>query len=189
MSLHLIYFVLLLNPALLLCRHVPNFAELDEDEQHLFRAAYDSHSYDTHSYEAPSYEAPYEEEEDLHLGKLDLVKDGLWAVKAKLKELKAVNKALAANVLLTKLKLKDLLKNHLVTVKKHHHEKPSYSYQAPAYAPAPQYAPAPPQYAPAPPQYAPAPAAAPQYAPAAAQYGPEPPYVALQYGHDPYYGH
>lgn len=63
----------------------------------------------------------------LQLGHVDLLKDGLWALKAKLKELKAFDKALAANLLATKLKVKDLLVNHLDVVKKHHH-KPAYDY-------------------------------------------------------------
>ncbi|XP_063365760.1 uncharacterized protein LOC134654217 [Cydia amplana] len=142
--------VLVLSPVL--TRHVPRFAELDSEEQQLYRAAYDTPSYDHDEYQ----------EEDLELGKLDLLKDGLWAIKAKIRELKAFDKALAANVLTTKLKLKELLEFHLkkkpieLVVEK---KKPSYqSYpQAPAYPPQPQYEP---QYA------APAPA----------------------YPHDPYYG-
>lgn len=96
----------------------------------MFRAAYDTPSYDHEEYE----------EDDLPLGKLDLVKDGLWAIKAKLKELKAFDKTLAAHLLSTKLRVKDLLKHHLQPIKKHHHseyvdKKPSYGYhyQAPSY--------------------------------------------------------
>lgn len=106
-----------------LSRILPHFEELDEDERHLFRAAYDAPSYNQNEYA----------EEDLPIGKLDLVKDGLWMLKAKIKELKAFDKALAANVLATKLKLKELLKKQLVVAKKPHHEKPSYNYQAPSY--------------------------------------------------------
>lgn len=106
-----------------LSRTLPRFEELDEDEQHLFRAAYD----------APSYNQQEYGEEDLSIGKLDLVKDGLWMLKAKVKELKAFDKALAANMLATKLKLKELLKKQLVVAKKPHYEKPSYNYQAPSY--------------------------------------------------------
>lgn len=147
---------LVLSPVL--TRHVPRFAELDAEEQQLYRAAYDTPSYDHEEYQ-----------EDLEPIKLDLLKDGLWAIKAKIKELKAFDKALAANVLSTKLKLKELLEFHLkkkpieLVVEK----KPSYhSYpQAPAYPAQPQYS-APAQYEPQP-QY---PAPAPAY-------------------HDPYYGH
>lgn len=98
---------------------MPRFHELDEEDKELFRAAYDTPSYDNDQ---------YEEEDDLKLGHVDLVKDGLWALKAKLKELKAFDKALAANLLATKLKVKDLLVNHLDVIKKHHHKKPSYDY-------------------------------------------------------------
>lgn len=104
-----------------LSRILPHFEELDEDERNLFRAAYDAPSYNQNEYA----------EEDLPIGRLDLVKDGLWMLKAKIKELKAFDKALAANVLATKLKLKELLKKQLVVAKKPHHEKPSY--QAPSY--------------------------------------------------------
>ncbi|XP_028164157.1 uncharacterized protein LOC114355492 isoform X2 [Ostrinia furnacalis] len=147
-----LYFILVLSPVL--SRNVPRFADLDEDDQHLYRAAYDTPSYDHDEYE-------YEEDGN----KLDLVKDGLWAIKAKIKELKAFDKALAANMLATKIKVKDLLENHLGELKHHHHDKkkPSYSYQAPSYH-QPQYP-------------------APQYGGAGAQY------PAPQYGHDPYYGH
>ncbi|XP_026315802.1 uncharacterized protein LOC113227140 [Hyposmocoma kahamanoa] len=166
MSPDVIYFILLLSPVL--SRTLPRFEELDEDEQHLFRAAYD----------APSYNQQEYGEEDLSIGKLDLVKDGLWMLKAKVKELKAFDKALAANMLATKLKLKELLKKQLVVAKKPHYEKPSYNYQAPSYqAPAyPQQ-----QYEP---QYP-----APQYAvPQTPQYAvPQAPQP--QYAHDPYYGH
>ncbi|XP_060803733.1 uncharacterized protein LOC132902496 [Amyelois transitella] len=131
--------------------HLPRYAELDEEDQQLFRAAYDTPSYDHDE---------YEESDDLPVGKLDLVKDGLWAVKAKIKELKAFDKAMAANLLATKLKLKDLVKGAMI-IKKHQHvdyekKKPSYGYQAPA-----TYQ----QYEPT--YHAPVP----------------------EYGHDPYYGH
>lgn len=96
----------------------PRYADLSEDEQELFRAAYDTPSYDHNE---------LEEEDDMQLGKLDLLKDGLWAVKAKLKELKAFNKALAANLLSTKLKVKELLANQM-RLKKHHHDVPEKNY-------------------------------------------------------------
>lgn len=101
----------------------PRYTDLDEDEQQLFRAAYDTPSYDHDE---------YEEQEDMTPGKLDLVKDGLWVIKAKINELKAFNKALAANLLSTKLKVKELLINNMM--KKHHHyagehKKPMHNYQ------------------------------------------------------------
>lgn len=106
-----------------LSRHVPRFAELDEEDQHLVRAAYDTPAYDQDEYET---------DDDLPLGKLDLLKDGLWALKAKIKELKAFNKAMVANLLATKLKVKELLASSIM-LKKHHHmedkKKPSYNYQ------------------------------------------------------------
>ncbi|KAL4715524.1 hypothetical protein ACJJTC_009150 [Scirpophaga incertulas] len=150
----LLCFVFAVSISSVLSRHVPQirFAELDEEDQHLFRAAYETPSYDHEE---------YEEEDD----KLDLVKDGLWALKAKIKELKAFDKALAASMLSTKLKVKDLLKNHMGDVFKHHHKKPTYEYheyQAPSYQ-HPVYIP-------------------PQYN--HQQYGEAP-----QYHHDPYYGH
>jgi hypothetical protein len=79
----------------------------------LYHTAYDSPPYEDHE--------EYEEEDN----KLDLVKDGLWALKAKIKEIKAFNKAFAASLLETKLKLKDM--------KKHHHHKPSYDYHVSDY--------------------------------------------------------
>lgn len=114
----------------MLSRHVPRFADLDEEDQHLFRAAYESPGYEHEEYQ-PQYQ--YEEDDDLPLGKLDLLKDGLWAIKAKLKELKAFNKALLANFLMTKLKVKELLASSLA-LKTHHHgsyekKKPAYNYQ------------------------------------------------------------
>ncbi|CAH0581307.1 unnamed protein product [Chrysodeixis includens] len=146
-----------------LSRHVsnvPRFADLDEEDQHLFRAAYESPGYEHEEY---PQQYQYQEDEDLPLGKLDLFKDGLWAIKAKLKELKAFNKALLANFLMTKLKVKELLASSLA-LKTHQHggyeKKKPYNYQTPSYAPQ--------QYGP---QYAEA-----QYAPA-------------QHIHDPYYGH
>ncbi|XP_028032519.1 uncharacterized protein LOC114244811, partial [Bombyx mandarina] len=132
-------------------RHVPRYSDLDEEDQHLFRAAYDT----------PSYDHEEQEDNEISLDKLDLLKGGLWAVKAKLKELKAFNKALAANMLSTKLKLKELLKNHMVpvkTIKDVDKKKTYYHYQ-----PTPSH-----------PQYE-------QYA------GPQ--YGAPQHGYDPYYGH
>lgn len=92
----------------------PRYVELDEEEQQLFRAAFDTPSYDHDE---------YQEDENMQLGKLDLLKDGLWAIKAKIKELKAFNKALAANLLSTKLKVKELLAQHSHG-KKHQHETP-----------------------------------------------------------------
>lgn len=96
---------------------MPRFTDLDEEDQHLFRAAYDAPSYDHDDY------APDDNQ-------LDLFKDGLWALKAKIKELQAFDKALSAHMLSTKLKVKDLLENHMGEIVKHHHkkEKPSYSY-------------------------------------------------------------
>ncbi|KAL0831300.1 hypothetical protein ABMA28_002138 [Loxostege sticticalis] len=149
-------FILVLSPVL--SRHVPRYAELDEEDQHLVRAAYDTPSYDSYEHEEYSYE-----ENDGKLDKLDLFKDGLWALKAKIKELKAFDKALLASMLSTKLKVKDLLENHMDGILKHHHDKKKPHYQAPSYH-QPQY-----------------PAAAPQYGGAQ--------YPAPQYGHDPYYGH
>ncbi|KAI8422266.1 hypothetical protein MSG28_006153 [Choristoneura fumiferana] len=148
--------LLVISPVL--CRHMPRFNELDADEQQLFRAAYDTPSYDHDE---------YQHENDLEPGKLDLLKDGLWAIKTKINELKAFDKAIAANMLQTKLKLKELLEYHLEGLKNKPHlellvekKKPSYAHpQAPAYPvayePQPQYAPAP----------------------------------APVYHHDPYYGH
>ncbi|KAJ8730782.1 hypothetical protein PYW08_002195 [Mythimna loreyi] len=153
MCIKFVYFVLFISSV---CgRHMPRYADLDDEDQHLLRAAYDTPSYDHDE---------YQEDNDMPLGKLDLLKDGLWAVKAKIKELKAFNKALAANFLSTKLKVKELIAASLV-LKKHSHgevekKKPAYNYQTPSYQP---------QYAET--QYAP------QYAP------PQP-----QHQHDPYYG-
>ena len=92
----------------------PRYADLNEDEQQLFRAAYDTPSYD---------QDDFEDVEDMHSGQLDLLKDALWAVKAKLKELKAFNKALAANLLSTQLKVKELLA-YQMSLKTHHHDVP-----------------------------------------------------------------
>nr|XP_021183586.2 uncharacterized protein LOC110371590 [Helicoverpa armigera] len=159
MCLKIVYFILFIT--FVSSRHMPRFADLDEDDQHLLRAAYDTPSYD---------HADYQEDDDMSLGKLDLLKDGLWALKAKINEIKAFNKALAANFLSTKLKVKELMASSMA-LKKHHHvevekKKPAYSYQAPSYQP---------QYGP---QYA-----EPQYAPqhVETQYAP-------QHQHDPYYG-
>ncbi|XP_031770758.1 uncharacterized protein LOC113512531 [Galleria mellonella] len=164
MSSQIFYFILILSPAL--SRHVPRYSDLDEEDQHLFRAAYDTPAYNQDEYQEP---------DDLHLGKLDLVKDGLWALKAKIKELKAFDKALAANMLDTKLKVKDLLENHLKPIMNHHHvdvydKKKPYGYQAPYPQHDPQYPPEPHYIAPPYP-------------------GPVPQYGGQQYGHDPYYGH
>ncbi|XP_059046223.1 uncharacterized protein LOC131841880 [Achroia grisella] len=164
MSYEIFYFVLIFSPVL--SRHiVPRYSDLDDEEQHLFRAAYDTPAYNNDEYQYS---------EDLPLGKLDLMKDGVWALKAKIKELKAFDKALAANMLDTRLKVKDLLENHLKPLKNHHHDtydkKKPYVYQAsypqyePVYPPAPHYI-------------------APQY-PAPVQH-----YGGQQYEHDPYYGH
>lgn len=155
---NIIIFVLFVSPVL--TRHVmPRFADLDEEDQHLYRAAYDTPSYDHEE---------YQEDDDLPIGKLDLLNDALWAVKATLKEIKAFNKAMAANLLATKLKVKELLAYNL-NMKKHHHvdiekKKPSYNYQASSY---PQYNTQP-------------------------QYGTEyheQQYAPPQHTHDPYYGH
>ncbi|XP_037974978.2 uncharacterized protein LOC105386832 [Plutella xylostella] len=163
------------NVAAAAARFLPRDVErLDDDDRELLRAAYDSPSYDHDN---------YEEDDDMKLGKLDLVKDGLWVIKAKIKELKAFDKALVANLLSTKLRLKDLMENHLDVIKKHHHEKPSHhAYQGPSYQySAPEYhAPQQQQYA-APQQYS-----APQYQPAQQYPAPQP---APTYQHDPYYGH
>lgn len=93
-------------------RHLPRFNELDEEDQLLYRAAYDTPPYNQEEYE----------EDDLQLGKLDLLKDALWAVKAKLKQMKAFDKALVANLLATKLKLKEFMENHMKPIKKHIHK-------------------------------------------------------------------
>ncbi|KAF9809754.1 hypothetical protein SFRURICE_000235 [Spodoptera frugiperda] len=127
--------------AVVSARHTVRYDELDDADHHLLRAAYETPSYDHDE---------YQEQDDMSLGKLDLLKDGLWAVKAKIKELKAFNKAMAANFLATKLKVKELLANS-IPLKKHHHadKKPSYNYQAPSYQPqysAPQYTAPAPQY-------------------------------------------
>lgn len=108
-------------------RHTVRFDELDDADHHLLRAAYETPSYDHDE---------YQEQDDMSLGKLDLLKDGLWAVKAKIKELKAFNKAMAANFLATKLKVKELLANS-IPLKKHHHadKKPSYNYQVGRFVP------------------------------------------------------
>lgn len=105
-------------------RHLPRFSDLDEEDQHLYRVAYETPAYDHDE---------YQENDDLAVGKLDLLKDGLWAIKAKLKELKAFNKALCASLLTTKLKVKELMANS-IALKKHHHievdkKKPTYNYQ------------------------------------------------------------
>ncbi|CAH2076422.1 unnamed protein product, partial [Iphiclides podalirius] len=119
------------------CRHLPRYVDLDEEEQQLYRAAY----------ETPSYEGDqYEEDNDPSMTKLDLLKDAIWAIKAKVKELKAFNKALAANLLSTKLKLKELIASGLL-LKKHVHgevvekKKPSPNYQAPSHQTYEPYAP------------------------------------------------
>ncbi|XP_068632568.1 uncharacterized protein [Battus philenor] len=130
-----VFVVLLLHPAI--SRHLPRHVDLDDEEQLLYRAAYDTPSYDHEE---------YHEDEDSSMVKLDLLKDALWAIKAKVKELKAFNKALAANVLSTKLKLKDLIASGLL-VKKHVHgeiidkKKPTYNYQAPPHQEYEPYAP------------------------------------------------
>ncbi|KOB51955.1 Uncharacterized protein OBRU01_26791, partial [Operophtera brumata] len=86
-----------------LSRNVPSFKDLDEEDQMLFRAAYDTPSY---THDTPSYSPTYSHEDyhDNELSKLDLLKDGIWALKTKLLEIKAFNKALAASLLSTKLK-------------------------------------------------------------------------------------
>ncbi|CAH2108298.1 unnamed protein product [Euphydryas editha] len=139
--------VLFLNPVML----KPRYVELDEDEQQLFRAAYDTPAYNHDE---------YQEDEDMKLGKLDLLKDGLWVVKAKIKELKAFNKALAANLLSTKMKVKELLAQHS-HVKKHQHETPEKNKIIHNYQPQPH----------------------PMYEPQIPQNG------AHQFEHDPYYGY
>ncbi|CAK1540514.1 unnamed protein product [Leptosia nina] len=81
----------------------PRYVELDEDEHELFK----------HAFDTPSYHDDCDDAEDLKIGKLDLVNDGMWALKAKVKELKAFNKALMANLVTTKLKVKELFSNML----------------------------------------------------------------------------
>ncbi|KAH9632357.1 hypothetical protein HF086_010282 [Spodoptera exigua] len=205
MSIKIIYCLLLIG--VVSARHTVRYDELDDDDHHLLRAAYETPSYDHDE---------YQEQDDMSLGKLDLLKDGLWAIKAKIKEIKAFNKAMAANFLATKLKVKELLANS-IALKKHHHpdKKPSYNYQAPSYQPqysAPQYPTPAPQYSA--PQYSAPQYSAPQYS--APQYstpqfsvpqysGPlhveqqyteshAPQYAEVQnapaqHQHDPYYGH
>ncbi|KOB65781.1 Uncharacterized protein OBRU01_22202 [Operophtera brumata] len=98
----------------------------------LFRAAYDTPSY---THDTPSYSPTYSHEDyhDNEISKLDLLKDGIWALKTKLLEIKAFNKALAASLLSTKLKVKELMEHHMLPLKKHHHvevdKKPVYNYQ------------------------------------------------------------
>ncbi|CAG4948617.1 unnamed protein product [Colias eurytheme] len=106
----------------------PRYVELDEDEQELFRNVYDT----------PPYQDDCDDDDGLQLGKVDLVKDGMWALKAKMKELKAFNKALAANLLSTKLKLKELVMNKIVAKKYGVLEKKKqhgYEIYEPQYAP------------------------------------------------------
>lgn len=113
------------NISAALSRHLPRYADMDEDEQMLYRAAYETPSYDSEQ---------YEEYDDSSATKLDLLKDAIWAIKAKVKELKMFNKALAAHLLTTKLKLKELIASGLL-LKKHVHadepekKKPNYNYQ------------------------------------------------------------
>ncbi|XP_022122832.1 uncharacterized protein LOC110998470 [Pieris rapae] len=82
------------------------YVELNENEEQLHRTAYDT----------PPYHDDCDDE-DLHTGNLGLVNDGIWALKAKFKELKAFNKALVANLLTTKLKLKELFVNKILEKK------------------------------------------------------------------------
>ncbi|XP_072939060.1 uncharacterized protein [Epargyreus clarus] len=144
-----VFYLLCITPAF----SKPRYTDLDEEDQQLFRAVFDT----------PSYDQEENEEDDLDLGKMDLLKDGIWAIKAKLTELRAFNRALVSNLLSTKMKLKDLLTNHL-PAKKHQHEmiekkKPTHNmYSQP-----------------------------PPYYPQHAQY--EPQHAMPQYPHDPYYGH
>ncbi|XP_026492167.2 uncharacterized protein LOC113397829 [Vanessa tameamea] len=140
-------FILLFSPVM----PKPRYVELDEDEQQLFRAAYETPSYDNDE---------NEDDNDMQLGKLDLLKDGLWAIKAKINELKMFNKALAANLLSTKLKVKELIA-HQITMQKHQHETPEKKRPIHNYQPQPY----------------------PMYEPQIPQYG------APQHGHDPYYGY
>lgn len=104
---------------------MPHFNELDPDDQQLFRAAYDTPSYDHDE---------YLHVDDLEPGKLDLLKDGLWAIKAKITELKAFDRAIAANMLQTKLKLKELLEYHLEGLKKKPHFEVVVEKKKPIYA-------------------------------------------------------
>ncbi|XP_045532898.1 uncharacterized protein LOC123720367 [Pieris brassicae] len=102
MFLYTTILILILNSDMSKSRYVG----LNENEEQLYRTAYDT----------PSYHDDCDDE-DLHTENLELVKDGLWALKAKVKELKAFNKALVANLLTTKLKLKELLVNKVLEKK------------------------------------------------------------------------
>ncbi|VVD04583.1 unnamed protein product [Leptidea sinapis] len=80
----------------------PRYVELDDEEEPLFR----------HAFETPSYNQDDCDDNDiLDSGNLDLLKDGLWALKAKMKQLKAFNKVLATNLLSTKLRLKEIVES------------------------------------------------------------------------------
>ncbi|XP_045534597.1 uncharacterized protein LOC106714953 [Papilio machaon] len=106
-------------------RNLPRYEDMDEDEQMLYRAAY----------ETPTYDHYEHEENDSSMAKFDLLRDVVWAVNAKNKELKAFTKALAANLLSTKLKLKELIASGILVKKPVHvhdppeKKKPSYDYQ------------------------------------------------------------
>ncbi|XP_050674355.1 uncharacterized protein LOC126971883 [Leptidea sinapis] len=106
----------------------PRYVELDDEEEPLFR----------HAFETPSYNQDDCDDNDiLDSGNLDLLKDGLWALKAKMKQLKAFNKVLATNLLSTKLRLKEIVESAVIA-KKHKHEelekkKPLSYYQTYSY--------------------------------------------------------
>ncbi|XP_041982045.1 uncharacterized protein LOC121735321 [Aricia agestis] len=111
----------------------PHFVELDEEEKQLYRAAYDNYDDD--------------DDVDVDVGVLT-PKDSIWLMKAKLKEVKEFMRALCANLLSTKLKIKELATKHKLHFNKHTDKKPSYNYQP--YHPTPSYQPS---YEPQQPQY------------------------------------
>ncbi|OWR53505.1 hypothetical protein KGM_208464 [Danaus plexippus plexippus] len=99
--------ILLLNPASIEPR-LTHFHDTG-DENQLSGAAFDT-----------SDETDDEQDDDLELGKIDVIKDGMWVIKAKLKELKAFNRALAANIKLTNMKLKEIIENQIALKKQQH---------------------------------------------------------------------
>ncbi|CAG9578736.1 unnamed protein product [Danaus chrysippus] len=98
--------ILLLNPASIESR-LSHFH--DTGDEKLSGVAFDT-----------SDENDDEQDDDLEPGKVDLIKDGMWAIKAKLKEIKAFNRALVANIKLTNMKLKEIIENQ-IAIKKHQH--------------------------------------------------------------------
>ncbi|GBP46094.1 hypothetical protein EVAR_41447_1 [Eumeta japonica] len=145
--------------------------DFDDDDLRLLRSAYDTSGYHQDA-------VGYDPEPDDGTDRIDLIKDGIWALKAKLKELKAFDKALKAKLLLDKLKFEEFLKNHLSELKKHHHLHHDYEYEKPAYQVPPSHQYAPPQYAP---QHYERPQLPTSQQYATPQYDRPPP-------HDPYYG-